>query len=630
MYTKKNIKRRLIALGVLFILLASGLIGRLYYIQIINGENMQSKAVEQWLRDVPVSAKRGSIYDRNGVLLATSETCYDIYVKPTLVKDIKTESKVYADILSINEEDVENKISDYTISEVLLKKEVSKNQIQSLLDYDLKSFVATENYTRNYCYGDYLSQILGYVSVDQEGQAGLELYYENYLKGTDGVSLTEGDASGKTIEGKPSEYLPSIDGLDLNLTIDFAIQQEVEKIMEKAKNETGAKSVTALVTDPNTGEILAVTTKPSINLNEIPRDDLDALNSLTRAFSICDTYEPGSTFKTITVAIGLDLGVTSVGHGYFCPGFMMIDGVRTNCHKKTGHGPQTLAQGYTNSCNCVLMQLMQDIGVENFYNYVEKFHLEETLGIDFPSETCGIVIPKQNTTRNDFLRNSFGQSIAISPLQLSSCISAVVTDGYLKKPQFLKSLTTSDGQIVFENSPTNIEKVVSENIISDMRYVMQLVVEKGGGKASKVDGFTVAGKTGTAQKYDNGVVSTGNYIGSYICFSPVENPKYMVSVIIDEPKTSIYGNIVATPVAGEILTAIFNIRGDKPTEVEESDKKVQIEVPNVVGMTLTEANALLASSGFYVLTEGDDAKVNSQIPLAGSVANVGDSVLIKF
>lgn len=624
MYTNISLKRRILIFSVLIVFVATLLTGRLYYVQIYSSKSLKTKALDQWLRDVPVSAKRGDITDRNGVTLCSSVSAYDVYVRHSLVEDVEKESKLYSEILKIDYEETYKKVNDYTISENLLIKNASKDQINDLLNAGIKSFVASESFVRKYDYNSLLSQILGFTSVDGVGLSGIELYYDQYLAGVKGLSMVDSDASGKELDNANSYYIPSIDGLNVELTVDISLQAEVEKIMQKAMIETGAKSVSSLVMNPKTGEMLSIVTLPSYDLNNIPRDNLNALNSLSRSFLINDTYEPGSTFKTIVAAIALDLGVANINTPYYCPGYRIVDGVRTNCHKKTGHGAQTLTTGFVNSCNCVFMQVVSDIGIERFYEYVKKFHFDELLGVDYTGEASAIIIDKNLAKTNDFLRMGFGQSIAISGLQLATAISAICTDGYMHKPYFVKSIYDNNGVVVYENKPTKLNKVVNQSIIKDMQYMMQQVVLKGGGKASSVEGFTVGGKTGTAQKYENGKISTGNYIGSYICISPVEDPEYLVLVVIDEPRSSIYGNIVATPVAGEILKAIYDINSStiNPEEI--------VEVPNVVGMSLTEAGSILTSLGLYYVTEGDGNVVTYQSIKEGTKVVLNSSIMIKF
>lgn len=625
MYTNVSLKRRILIFAVVVCFVATLLVGRLYYVQIYSSKDLKTKALDQWLRDIPVSAKRGSIKDRNGVDIVTSVTAFDIYVRQALVENAEKEARIYADTLNLSYDEVYNKVTDYKISENLLIKNASKDQIDELLEKGVNSFVASESFVRNYDYDSLLSQIIGITSTDGEGLSGLEYYYNQYLSGVKGLSMVDSDARGKELENANSYYVPSIDGMNITTTIDIKIQAEVEKIMANAKSSTGAKSVSSLVMNPKSGEILSICSLPSFNLNEIPRDDLETLNKLNRSFLINDTYEPGSTFKTIVAAIALDIGVATINTPYYCPGYRIVDGVRTNCHKKTGHGPQTLTTGFVNSCNCVFMQVVSDIGVERFYEYVKKFHFDELLGVDYTGEATAIIIDKNLAKTNDFLRMGFGQSIAISGLQLASAISAICTNGYIVKPHFVKNIMDNDGNIVYENKPTKLNRVVKESIIKDMQYMMAQVVLKGGGKASSVEGHTVGGKTGTAQKYENGKISTGNYIGSYICASPIEDPEYIVLVVIDEPRSSIYGNIVATPVAGEILRAIYGITDKSTANIED-----MIEVPNLIGRTLTEAGSMLASLGLYYVTEGDGKVVSYQSIKDGTKVEKGSSIMIRF
>ena len=626
MYSHISLKRRIFVVSLVIVFVAVLLAGRLYYVQIYSSESLKTKALDQWLRDVPVSAKRGTITDRNGIDIVSSVSSYDVYVRQALVEEPEKEAKIYADILGLEYDKVYDKVTDYTISENLLVQNATKEQISKLLDMGISSFVASESFVRQYSYDSLLSQIIGFTSTDGVGLCGLEQYYNQYLSGVDGLSLVDSDARGKELEDATSYYVPSIDGLNIELTIDIKLQAEVEQIMAKAISETGAKSVSSLVMNPKTGEILSIVTLPRFDLNNIPRQDTDLLNTLTRSFIINDTYEPGSTFKTIVAAIALDLGVATINTPYYCPGYRIVDGVRTNCHKKTGHGPQTLTTGFINSCNCVFMQVVSDIGMENFYEYVEKFHFDSTLGIDYPGEASAIIIDKDLAITNDFLRMGFGQSIAITGLQLACAISSVCTDGYIKRPYFVKSIYNNDGEVVYKNQTTKLNQVVKQSVIKDMQYIMEQVVLRGGGKASKIEGHTVGGKTGTAQKYENGKISTGNYIGSYICASPIEDPKYVVLVIIDEPRSSIYGNIVATPVAGEILKVIYNT----DSTIANINEEDMIEVPNVIGNTLTEAGSLLASLGLYYVTEGQGDIVTYQSILAGTKVQKGSSIMIRF
>ena len=325
MYTTKSLMRRITAVFICVVFLMTAVVTRLYYLQIVQGKELQRRATDQWLRDLPVQAKRGDITDRNGVVLASSYSVYDIYVRPALVEDYRAEASLYSSILNLDSKEVEEKIKNRKVSEVLIASNIKKEDLSRLIECGLVSFSATENWKRHYAYDSLLSQILGFTTIDGVGQSGLELYYDKLLSGFDGASLVEGDAGGKLVDGSESYYIPPISGLDIELTIDFNIQSAVETILSRAIKENGSVSGSALVMNPKTGEILAVSTLPSVNLNEIDRNDPESLFSLTRNFIISDTYEPGSTFKTIVAGIALDLGVVSVDSGFYCPGYMIID-----------------------------------------------------------------------------------------------------------------------------------------------------------------------------------------------------------------------------------------------------------------------------------------------------------------
>ena len=471
---------------------------------------------------------------------------------------------------------------------------------------------------------------MGFVGSDNVGQSGLEAFYNTYLSGSNGVSLVEADLKGSTLHDSLTYYEDAINGLNLKLTIDFRIQNEVEKILASAMAQTGAKSVSCLVTNPQTGEILSVATLPSYNLNEIPRDDLTALNTLSRARAIVDTFEPGSTFKAIVCAIALEEGLTFKHNYYYCPGFRIINGVRINCARRSGHGSQSLEQGLMNSCNCVFMDLIQKIGLKKFYDYLNKMGFTSSLGIDFPGETTAVLMPEVSVTAPDLARMGFGQSIAISSLQMASGFNAVINGGFMFKPQLLKNIEAENGNVVYSSTPSVISRVFSEKTSELMREMLFSVVDKGGGKNAKVDGFQIGGKTGTAQKYENGAIAQGKYIGSFIGFAPYDNPKYEVFVVIDEPYGAYYGGVIAAPVAKQIFEKIFEI--DSTLNESDSGLTVEknIELPTFIGMTLTQAAKEIAKLGLQYLVQGDGDYVTNQIASPGTMVGEGDIVLLIF
>jgi len=500
-YTSYSINRRLLALFLLVTFFLCALIGRLLYLQVINGSSLAEKAYEQWLRDLPLTASRGNIVDRNGAVIASSYTTYDLYVRYNDVKDKKEVATVISKAINEDFEKVYEKVSKKGYSEVKVASSLTKNQVQDILKNYLDGIFFVENTERLYNYGDLLTQVLGFVSKDGNGQGGLEQEYNKYLKGVNGSSLAESDLRGVTLNNSLCYYLPSIDGLTLKLTIDLPIQLKLEKIIEQALLENGAKSASSIVVNPQNGEILAITTKPSYNLNDVPRDDVETLLKLSRASTILDAYEPGSTFKIITTAIALNEGLTSVNDHFYCSGFRMVNGVKINCHRRTGHGSQSLTKGLMNSCNCVFMELIRRIGLEKFYKYLDEFGISTGYNLDFPAEGKGVLMPKNLVTDGDLFRMGFGQSIALTPLNLITSVSACINGGTLLKPHFVTEILDRNNNSVYSLETSKIRNVLKPNVSTSLNKMLYEVVSSGGGKHAKIDGYDIAGKTGVLPTY---------------------------------------------------------------------------------------------------------------------------------
>lgn len=628
-FSSYSMVKRLLALIMLIAFFAFIIIFRLLYIQVIGGHSFVKKGLTEWLRDLPLIATRGSITDRNGVVLASSYTTYDIYVRPADVEDSEGVASLLSSVLNFEYEEVLQKVQKKGYSEVKIATDVEKSTVQQILKNFKSGIFFTSDTVRNYTYNEMLCQILGFVSSDNSGQSGLESFYNSYLAGQNGVSLVEADLKGTTLSNSLTYYEDAINGLNLALTIDFRLQNEVEKILANAMANTGAKSVSCLVTNPNTGEILSVCTLPSYNLNEIPREDTSLLNTLSRATTIVDTFEPGSTFKAIVCAIALEEGLTTKHDGFYCAGYRIINGVKINCARRSGHGSQSLIDGVKNSCNCVFMTLIERIGVKKFYEYLDKMGFTNGFGIDFPGETASVLMPISSVTAPDLARMGFGQTIAITALEMVTGFSAVINGGYVYKPYFLKNLSTETGQVVYTRPVTTISKIFSEQTSFVMRDMLFAVVDSGGGKYAKVDGYKIGGKTGTAQKYENNAIAQGKYIASFIGFAPYENPEFVVYVVVDEPQGAYYGGVVAAPVAKSVFEKAFEIFNTKNSDNGE-DKGVPFELPTFIGMTLTEAASTCAGLGLQYLIQGDGDYVTGQIAGPGTQVYTNDIVLLIF
>ena len=627
-YSSYSMFKRLLALIVLVTFFVCTIIARLFYLQIIDGYSITKKGLTQWLRDLPLTAIRGSITDRNGVVLASSYTSYDIYVRPADIVDLQGLTLTLSSVLEEDYDKLYEKISKHNYSEIKIKSHVSKDVVSKLLENYKEGMFFTSNIERNYSYDEMLCQILGFVSTDNSGQSGLESFYNTYLSGVDGVSLVESDLKGTTLSNSITYYENPINGLNIALTIDFKIQNEVEKILAQAMNSTAAKSISCMVTDPSTGEILSVVTLPSYNLNDVPRDDISALNKLSRAKTIVDTYEPGSTFKPIVTAIALEEGLTTKHDYFYCGGYRIINGVRIKCARRSGHGSQSLEQGLMNRCNCVFMDLISKIGLEKFYQYLEKLGFTKTLGIDYPGEITAVLMPKEIVTAADLARMGFGQSIALSSLEMMVGVAAVINNGYVLEPHFVSTISKESGETVYVRNKTIKNKVFSEQTSKIMREMLYSVVDKGGGKYAKVEGYTIGGKTGTAQKYENGAIAQGKYIASFIGFAPYDQPQFLVYVTVDEPQGAYYGGVVAAPIAKQIFEKIFQIKNMGHRDEISNEKDVIL--PTFIGMTLTEAASLISSLGLQYLIQGDGDYVTNQIPAPTITAKEGDIVLLTF
>ena len=630
-YTSFSLQKRLLAIVLLIIFFLMLLVGRLFYLQVICGNSLQAKALSQWFRDIPTEALRGTITDRNGVVLASDVTSYDVYVRPADVKNSNSVSLVLSSVLNLDYDEVYEQVTKKGISEIKIADKISHELMQEILKNYQDGIFFTQTSTRNYAYDDLLTQVIGFTNIDGDGQTGLEAYYNKFLSGIDGVSLVESDIKGSTLDSSSTYYIEPIDGLNLTLTIDFKIQQATEEIMQQCYLENGAKSATAVVLNPQTGEVIAMTSKPSFNLNDIPRDDVSALMQMAKLLAVSDVYEPGSTFKILTAAIALNEGLTYEHDYFYCSGFRIANGVKINCHRRTGHGSQSLLQGLSNSCNCVFMELANRIGLEKFYEYMEIFGLTSGFGVDIGGEGKAVTMPKSLVTQGDLLRMGFGQAIAVTPLGLANAVSSVINGGNLMQPYFVKNIYNNSGTVVYSKENTVLRKTVSSEVSALMNKMLEQVVSSGGGKQAKIAGYSIAGKTGTAQKYENGAIAQGKYVASFIGYTPADNPEYLVLVTVDEPKGAYYGSIVAAPVARKIFEKIFEIRGTQTNQNFEEDKKdleANIKLPSFIGMSLTEAATTIVGMGLNYLVSGTGSVVTAQIAAPDTMVFSGDTVLL--
>ena len=391
-YTFLNLQKRLLCIICIAAFTFFIVILKVFFVSVIQSRNLQQKAVGQWTRDLVLSGLRGNITDTNGNILASSFTSYNVYVRPNSIDNFDQYVKLLSANLDLDINILKEKLSK-NVSEVLIKQQVDSQTCQKLLSLELEGVYVAETSTRQYVYGDLLSSVLGFVTIDNVGQSGLEAYYNRFLTGIDGFSLVEGTITGKEIDGSTTEFVSGIKGCDIALTIDVGLQQILEGALDRAIVEQKATSALGIIMDATNGEILSMATKPSFNLNEIPRDDVETLMKLSKNTAITDVYEPGSTFKIFTTASALSLGVVSLEERFFDPGFRIVDGQKIKCWKTKGHGSETLVQGFQNSCNSVFMDLGLRMGTDKFYEYLKKFGIGQKTGIELPHEKSICDIP---------------------------------------------------------------------------------------------------------------------------------------------------------------------------------------------------------------------------------------------
>lgn len=613
-----SFQKRITAVLVIIAILLSLICVRLFYVQVINGGYLQQKAVDQWTRDLPLAAERGTIFDRNGSAVAVSYTTYNIYIRGREIKDANKVAKYLANKLDLDFMKTLEKVSNVNVSEVLIKMQVEKETAIDIFNQGMSGVYISESVSRYYPYGNLMSQIIGFTTIDNIGQAGLEAYYNDILKGTQGYSLVQSDLQGKELYNSLTTYLPSVAGFNIELTIDANIQLAVEQTLEKLMIEQQAKNATAIVMDPNTGEILAMSTKPSFDLNNVPRDDVSSLLEMMNNQAIVNVYEPGSTFKILTMASALNENVAHLSDGFYCPGYNIVDGQKIKCWKTIGHGSESLTDGLCNSCNTVFTTLALRMGLENMYKYFEAFGLGKTTGIDFAGESAGIIMDKQQVKNVDLARMGFGQAIAVTPLQLITAISACVNGGTLYEPTLVKKIYNEEGIIIEEKSSTVVRQVISKEVSDIINDMLEETVSKTG-KYTFVEGYEIGGKTGTTQKYAEGKIS-GEYISSFIGTYPASNPEYIVLIVVDEPGTgAYYGSVVASPYAKEIFSSIINYKNYKPNDENYVAIEKTIEMPNVVGKSLSEACTQLISLGLTYEIQGDGGFISAQLPPPGTM-----------
>lgn len=614
-----------------FFLLFLCVIARLFDLQVFESQALTQRGVRQWTRSGTVAARRGDIVDTHGKLLAQSITSFIISARVRDVGDVDGLASVLQRELNVPAERTKSRLADTKAASVTLARQVSRedaDRLRALMadktnpdSAKLSGITFDEDVSRWYPMGSSLAQVLGLCNVDGVGQSGLELRYDDVLSGTPGRIVTEVDAKARTLPDGVTLYVPAQAGSTLRLTIDREVQAAVERAVRECAQVNEAQQVQAIVMDVNTGAVLAMAMYPTYDPADPPREDIDRLNELMRITTLGDVYEPGSTFKMLTAAAAIDCGATNPQEGFYCSGRITVSGSTVRCWGAP-HGAETMKQAIQNSCNPVFTQLALRLGSDRLYRYLHAFGLGKRTGIDLYGEASGILIPQSRVKDVDLARIGFGQSVAVTPIQMITAACAVVNGGRLMKPYLVEAILNEDGEATQAVSPTVVANPISAKTSATMRDLLGSVVSEGGGKNARVDGWSVGGKTGTAQIYKNGRIESNLHIGSFVGFAPVEEPEVAVLVIVDEAQVKPdYGGTTAAPFAAQIFSEILPLLGVGKTD--GSAQRASVTMPEVTGMHVKDARAILRESGIDFVTDGTQDVVTGQLPPAGTTVQEG-------
>lgn len=655
-----NKKRCLWAL-VAFIVLLAFLLGRCAWIQFVDGKELQIKAIDQQTKDKTINSKRGIIYDRNGKILAQSASVEMVSVSPREIAEAQNADFVadsLSQILELDRDEVYKKItkdSSYEIIKRRVEKETAE-KIRNLMSFKnengktenkLKGVHLSEDTKRYYPYGSLAAQVIGFVGADNQGLAGVELYFENYLKGLPGRIVTAKNASGTDMPYQYEKYITPENGANLVLTIDETIQHFVEKHLEQAvadyKVQNGAACI---IMNSKTGEILAMATYPSYDLNdpftlnsaeaqalvdsltgeEKSKTYNDEIQKMWRNKAVVDTYEPGSTFKAITTAMALEENVVSLTDTFNCTGAYKVATETIGCWKAGGHGGETFLQGVENSCNPVFMTVGARIGTANFLKYYKAFGFAEKTGFDLPGEMVCAFHEPSKFNEVELATCSFGQSFQITPLQLVTAYSAITNDGTMVRPRIAKALVDDNGNVIKEFETETIRKVISAETAATTRQILESVVTNGTSKNAYIPGFRIAGKTGTSEKLPRG---NGKYIASFAGFAPANDPEIIGLLILDEPMgDSHMGGQIAAPTFKLIFDDVLRYLNIEPQYTAEELETMDLPVPNVEGISVSDVPAAFENTGLKYQIVGDGETIVSQTPKGGTALPSSSTVVL--
>ena len=625
----KSIDKRIKIVLIIIIFLFLLVISKVLYIEVFEYKKLNDLATDLWSRNLPIEANRGLIYDINNLVIADNITTTSLVLIPNQIKNKEQVAKDLSEILRVDYDDMYKHVSKKTSIERVhpegrrLNYEIA-DKINSL-NYD--GVYLLKESKRYYPYDTLLSHVIGFTGIDNQGLSGLELQYDKYLTGKYGSIKYFSDAKGNRLSMSEVYEKPQ-DGMNLQLTINLDIQKSVERELDNAVSKYNPDSALALVMNPNTGEILAMSSRPNFSPSNYKNYTIEEIN---RNLPIWSTYEPGSTFKIITLAASLQEKTVDLDKDTFYDGgSIQVENARIRCWKAGGYGAETFLQVVENSCNPGFVVMGQRLGKERLFDYINKFGFGKKTGIDLNGEASGILFKMDRVGPVELATTAFGQGVSVTPIQQITAVSAAINGGYLYKPYVVKRILEPEtNNVIVENNKTLVRQVISEETSKEVRRALESVVANGTGRNAYIEGHSVGGKTGTAQKVKNGAYMVGNYIVSFIGFTPTDNPEVVVYVAIDYPKGIVqYGGTVAAPIAKEILTDCINIlnikdNNVKPKEYNWNEVKY-LSVPNVVGLDKKETQKLLKN--FKIIYSGSGNIVKEQSPEANARVKEGEEV----
>jgi stage V sporulation protein D (sporulation-specific penicillin-binding protein) len=610
---------------------------RLGYVQFFVGEKLTALAKDSWSRDIPFEPERGKILDRNDVVLATNQSAPTVLVVPRQIENPAEAAEKLAAVLNMSKEKAFKKISQNE-SKVYINPEgrkISHEKANEVRALGIKGVYIAEDSKRHYPFGSYLSHVLGFAGIDNQGLTGLEKSYDEELKGEKGSVQFYSDAKGRRMPDIADDYTPPKDGLDLRLTIDTKIQTVIERELDNAEAQYNPDGIIAIAMNPNNGEILGMSSRPDFdpaNFRNVPQEVYN------RNLPVWSTYEPGSTFKIITLAASLEEGKVNLKNDHFNdPGFAKVGGATLKCWKRGGHGHQTFLEVVQNSCNPGFVELGTRLGKDTLFTYIKNFGFGQKTGIDLQGEGTGILFKPENVGPVELATTAFGQGVAVTPIQQVTAVAAAVNGGTLYKPYVAKEwVDPITGQVVKRNEPEAVRSVISKETSEQVRFALENVVAKGSGGGAYVDGYRVGGKTGTAQKSKKGGgYLQNNHIVSFIGFAPADDPQIVVYIAVDNPKGTVqFGGVVAAPIVGNIMRESLPLLGieKRDNQIEKEIKlwtdKKYLEVPDVIGLTKQELQQQLMNIKLDISGEGN--VVVDQAPNAGERVQEGTTLRLHL